>query len=63
MTCPSCRSQSLRRRKRVGLRMHLLSILGRWPYRCESCGMEFLLKKRYAREPHVHAKAPDQQHG
>ena len=50
MTCPSCRSKTIRRRKRAGLLLYLASLTGRWPYRCESCGLEFLLKKRYVRE-------------
>jgi len=27
----------------------MASILGQWPYRCEECGTNFLLRKRYLR--------------
>jgi len=26
-----------------------VSLLGQWPYRCEECGTNFLLRKRYLR--------------
>lgn len=50
MSCPDCRSHSVRRRKRAGFSLYLVSLLGRWPYRCEDCGTNFLLPKRYLRQ-------------
>ncbi len=52
--CPDCRSYEVRRRKREGLRLYLASFFGAWPYRCDSCGSEFYLKKRYP-----HRKRPE----
>jgi len=48
-SCPDCRSHSVRRRKRTGFSLYFLSLLGKWPYRCEECGSNFLLRKRYVR--------------
>jgi DNA-directed RNA polymerase subunit RPC12/RpoP len=48
-SCPDCRSHALRRRKRSGFTLYFVSMLGQWPYRCEECGSNFLLKKRYLR--------------
>ena len=47
--CPDCRSHAVRRRKRTGLSLYLVSLMGQWPYRCEECGSNFLLRKRYLR--------------
>jgi DNA-directed RNA polymerase subunit RPC12/RpoP len=48
-SCPDCRSHALRRRRRSGFSLYLVSLLGQWPYRCEECGTNFLLRKRYLR--------------
>jgi DNA-directed RNA polymerase subunit RPC12/RpoP len=50
-SCPDCRSKQVRRRKRSGISLYLISLLGHWPYWCEECGSNFLLKKRYVRPP------------
>jgi DNA-directed RNA polymerase subunit RPC12/RpoP len=49
--CPDCRSRLMRRRKRVGLRLFLAGVFGKWPYRCDACGSEFFLNRRYIRQP------------
>jgi hypothetical protein len=46
-SCPDCRSHAVRRRRRSGFSLYLVSLLGQWPYRCEECGTNFLLRKRY----------------
>jgi transposase-like protein len=51
--CPSCRSHDLRRRKRAGLKLYMASFFGRWPYRCDNCGSEFFLKRRYTSRKQV----------
>lgn len=48
-SCPDCRSHALRRRKRSGFGLYFVSLFGQWPYRCEECGSNFLLRKRYLR--------------
>jgi DNA-directed RNA polymerase subunit RPC12/RpoP len=45
--CPDCRSQVLRRRRRTGVLRYFAGILRQWPYQCEQCGSNFLLRKRY----------------
>jgi hypothetical protein len=40
----------MRRRKRDSLKLLLASIFNRWPYRCEACGREFFLGRRYVRK-------------
>jgi DNA-directed RNA polymerase subunit RPC12/RpoP len=55
--CPDCRSHALRRRKRSGFTLYFVSLLGQWPYRCEECGSNFLLKKRYLRAKKEKGKA------
>jgi DNA-directed RNA polymerase subunit RPC12/RpoP len=50
VACPGCRSHVMRRRKRASLKLVLASIFGQWPYRCEACGREFFLSRRYVRK-------------
>jgi DNA-directed RNA polymerase subunit RPC12/RpoP len=49
-SCPDCRSRSLHRRRRAGFWLFLAGILGKWPYRCDACGSEFFLNRRYANQ-------------
>lgn len=58
--CPDCRSYEIRRRKREGLKLYLASFFGAWPYRCDSCGTEFFLKKRYPHRKRVEAVSAEQ---
>ena len=41
LVCPSCNSDFIRRSMRRSFKDYLLSLLGRWPYRCELCNMRF----------------------
>jgi hypothetical protein len=47
--CPDCRSHALRRRKRSGFLLYVVSLLGQWPYQCDECGSNFMLRNRYLR--------------
>lgn len=47
VSCPQCRGRVIRRRKRDSLKLVLVSIFGKWPYRCDACGSEFFLNRRY----------------
>jgi DNA-directed RNA polymerase subunit RPC12/RpoP len=47
VACPDCRSGVIRRRKRDCFKLVLASLRGQWPYRCEACGKEFFLRRRY----------------
>lgn len=55
--CPKCRGLNLRRRVRSGVRMAIASIMGHWPYQCDTCGLQFYMKKRYV-NPKNPAKSP-----
>jgi ribosomal protein L37AE/L43A len=46
--CPKCGSNDVRRSSREGLWAGVLSMLGRWPFRCRSCRSRFY---RYASPP------------
>ena len=41
LVCPSCGSKVIRRSMRRSLKDRFMSLLGRWPYRCQMCGMRF----------------------
>ena len=41
MLCTKCNTDSAHRSHRVGIREHLSSILGSYPYRCHNCGRRF----------------------
>jgi DNA-directed RNA polymerase subunit RPC12/RpoP len=42
MLCPKCKSENAHRSHRAGLREHLTSIVGYFPYRCRDCSFRFL---------------------
>ena len=56
-SCPDCRSHAVRRRRRSGFSLYLVSLLGQWPYRCEECGTNFLLRKRYLKPKSGHGRS------
>jgi rubredoxin len=41
LVCPSCGSKLIRRSMRRSFKDRLMSLLGRWPYRCQMCDMRF----------------------
>jgi len=41
MLCTKCNTDSAHRSHRVGIKEHLASILGYYPYRCHNCGHRF----------------------
>jgi len=41
LTCPYCGSKLLRRSMRRTFKDRLLSLLGKWPYRCQMCNERF----------------------
>jgi hypothetical protein len=41
MLCTKCHTDSAHRSHRVGIKEHLSSILGYYPYRCRNCGRRF----------------------
>ena len=41
LVCPGCGSKLLRRSMRRTFKDRLLSLLGRWPYRCQMCHHRF----------------------
>ena len=41
MLCTKCQTDSAHRSHRVGIREHLSSLLGYYPYRCRNCGRRF----------------------
>ena len=41
MQCPKCQTDSAHRSHRVGLREHVASLVGYYPYRCRKCGSRF----------------------
>ena len=41
LVCPSCGSKLIRRSMRRSLKDRFMSMLGRWPYRCQMCDMRF----------------------
>jgi predicted Zn-ribbon and HTH transcriptional regulator len=46
MTCPSCRSEDLYRSRGRGIYERIvLRVLGRYPYRCNECGVRFYAKR------------------
>ncbi len=46
MTCTRCGSDNISRSRRRGLADHLLAGLGRWPYRCDECGLRLWAAQR-----------------
>ena len=44
--CPRCGCDLIDRMAREGLRDHLNSLFGRYPFRCRRCGLEFHLPQR-----------------
>jgi hypothetical protein len=41
LVCPACGSRLIRRSMRRTLKDRFMSLLGRWPYRCQMCNMRF----------------------
>ena len=41
LVCPSCGSKLIRRSVRRTFRDRLMSLLGKWPYRCQMCSFRF----------------------
>lgn len=41
LRCPRCGRQGARRSRRVGVRDHLLSVVGLYPFRCQLCATRF----------------------
>ena len=41
LICPSCRSKLTRRSMRRSWQDRVMSVFGRWPYRCMMCSMRF----------------------
>jgi len=42
LVCPSCGSKLIRRSMRRTLKDRFMSLMGKWPYRCQMCNMRFL---------------------
>jgi len=41
LVCPSCGSKLIRRSMRRTLKDRFMSMVGKWPYRCQMCNMRF----------------------
>jgi hypothetical protein len=41
LVCPSCGSKLIRRSMRRTFKDRFMSLLGKWPYRCQLCSMRF----------------------
>ena len=41
LVCPSCGSKLVRRSMRRTFKDRLMSLLGKWPYRCQMCNLRF----------------------
>ncbi len=41
LVCPSCGSRLIRRSMRRTFKDRFMSLLGKWPYRCQMCSMRF----------------------
>ena len=57
--CSACHSSSLRPRRRDALLRLAVSWAGRWPYKCDTCGAAFFLRKRWVRAQLKSVKALD----
>ena len=47
MKCKRCGSDDVARSRRRSLWDHFKAALGRWPYRCDDCGLRFAAPFRY----------------
>ncbi len=63
VACPDCRSHALRRRRRSGFLLYVVSLVGHWPYQCDECGSNFMLRKRYLRVRKVEEAESEDAHG
>ena len=41
LVCPACGSKLIRRSMRRTFKDRFMSLLGKWPYRCQMCNMRF----------------------
>jgi hypothetical protein len=41
MVCPACGSKLIRRSMRRTFKDRFMSLLGKWPYRCQMCNLRF----------------------
>src|ERR1700733_4872194 len=41
LVCPACGSKLIRRSMRRSFKDRFMSLLGKWPYRCQMCNMRF----------------------
>jgi len=41
LVCPACTSRHIRRSMRKTFKDRFMSLLGRWPYRCQMCNTRF----------------------
>ena len=56
LTCPICRSRSIRRSARRNFVERIWSMVGRYPYRCASCQARFFA----LRDPNRHKESDSQ---
>ena len=51
MLCPKCSTDRAHRAHRRGLKDHLISLFGSYPYRCHECGHRFFRLYRRTGDP------------
>ena len=60
LICPQCQSKLVRRSMRRTFKDRVLSMLGKWPYRCEMCNLRFSGPQDPASFARQHAPPPEE---
>ena len=59
LVCPACGSKLIRRSMRRTFKDRFMSLLGKWPYRCQMCNMRFSGPQDPASIARENAPSPD----